>query len=60
MQEPDETTKTSTEDAQPVTRMDMMLAGFEKWLEKTEGALDEARKKATMPDDIPRFYTRYP
>lgn len=43
----------------PVTPMDVMLAKFKKWVEDMEKQVEEAKKRADTPRDIPRFVTRY-
>ena len=60
MQDKKQNETENTDAQQPVEPMDLALAWFDKWLAKTETALDEARKETELPGDIPRFYTRYP
>ena len=43
----------------PVTPVDVVIAKFKKWVENVEQQMDEAKKQADTPRDIPRFVTRY-
>ena len=50
---------TNTSANTPVTPVDVVIAKFKKWVENVEQQMDEAKKQADTPRDIPRFVTRY-
>lgn len=60
----DQKEQPETPPQQQVTSLDMMIAKFQLWVEKVEKLDAEARAKAAerahIPDDVPRFVTRYP
>ena len=44
---------------EPVEPIDRMIADLHLWLDDTEARLAQAAEEARIPDDIPRFVTRY-
>jgi len=44
---------------EPVEPIDRMIADLCQWLDDTEARLAQAAEEARIPDDIPRFVTRY-